>query len=148
MADFPARLHVLLASHAPLGVVIRRGPSKHVASVLWNRRRDEFQLGQWLKGRIYERRSDLSPDGTHMIYFAMNGKWTSESKGAWTAVSRAPYLKAIAMFPKGDCWNGGGLWTNKNSYWINDGCGRCCGQPARHRQRRDCWSINDPSGSC
>jgi cytochrome bd-type quinol oxidase subunit 2 len=30
-------------------------------------------VGQWLKGRIYERRSDLSPDGKHLIYFAMNG---------------------------------------------------------------------------
>lgn len=123
MAEFPARLHVLLASHAPLGLVIRRGPSKHVATILWNRRRDEFQLGQWLKGRIYERRSDLSPDGKHLIYFAMNGKWDSEAKGSWTAISRAPYLKALAIFPKGDCWHGGGLWTNKNDYWINDGYG-------------------------
>ncbi|MCO6044423.1 hypothetical protein NG895_10950 [Aeoliella sp. ICT_H6.2] len=123
MAEFPARLHVLLASHAPLGLVIRRGPSKHVATILWNRRRDEFQLGQWLKGRIYERRSDLSPDGKHLIYFAMNGKWDSEAKGSWTAISRAPYLKALAIFPKGDCWHGGGLWTNKNDYWVNDGYG-------------------------
>ncbi|MEM7316236.1 MAG: hypothetical protein AAF497_24140, partial [Planctomycetota bacterium] len=123
MAEFPARIHVLFASHAPLGLVIRRGPSKHVATILWNRRRDDFQLGQWLKGRIYERRSDLSPDGKHFIYFAMNGKWESEAKGSWTAISRAPYLKALAIFPKGDCWHGGGLWTNKNDYWVNDGYG-------------------------
>lgn len=123
MAKFPARIHVLLASHAPLGLVIRRGPSKHVATILWNRRGDNFQLGQWLKGRIYERRCDLSPDGKHFIYFAMNGKWYSEAKGSWTAISRAPYLKALAIFPKDDCWHGGGLWTNKNDYWINDGYG-------------------------
>ncbi len=123
MPQFPARIHVLFASHAPLGLVIRRGPSKHVATILWNRRRDEFQLGQWMKGRIYERRSDLSPDGKHFIYFAMNGKWDSEAKGSWTAISRAPYLKALAIFPKGDCWHGGGLWINKNTYWINNGYG-------------------------
>jgi len=63
MARFAARIHVLLASDAPVGLVIRRGPSKCVATLLWNRKTDEFQLGQWLKGRIYERRSDLSPDG-------------------------------------------------------------------------------------
>ena len=51
----------------------------------------------------------------------MNGKWLSESKGSWTAISRSPYLKAIAMFPKGGCWNGGGLWTGKNTYWTNGG---------------------------
>jgi hypothetical protein len=120
-SHFPARIHVLMASHAPVGLVIRRGPSKCVATLLWDRHQDDFRLGQWLKGRIYERRSDLSSDGQYFIYFAMNGHWQSESRGAWTAISRAPYLKAIAFFPKGDCWNGGGLWTGRASYWLN-GC--------------------------
>jgi hypothetical protein len=80
-------------------------------------------LGQWLKGRIYERRCDLSPDGKFFLYFAMNGKWTSEARGAWSAISRAPYLKALALFSKGDCWHGGGLWTGKRTYWLNDGYG-------------------------
>ena len=118
-APFPARLHVLLARDVPLGVVIRRGPTGNVATLLWNREKDSFVIGQWLKGRIYERRSDLSPDGKYLIYFAMNGKWQSESKGSWSAISRAPFLKAIEFFPKGDCWNGGGLWTSSNSYWLN-----------------------------
>ena len=118
----PARLHVLLAREAPIGLVIRRGPSKQVCTVLWNRRNDTFEIGQWLKGRIYERRSDLSPNGKHFIYFAMNGRWQSEAKGSWTAISRTPYLKAIALFPKGDCWNGGGLFTANQRYWLNDGC--------------------------
>jgi hypothetical protein len=123
MARFAPRIHVLLASAAPIGLVIRRGPSKCVATLLWNRDTDEFQLGQWLKGRIYERRSDLSPDGKYFLYFAMNGKWQTEARGSWTAISRAPYLKALALFPKGDCWNGGGLWTGSRMYWLNDGCG-------------------------
>ena len=119
--SFPARLHVLLAAQAPLGLVIRRGPSKQVATLLWDRRTDQFQLGQWLKGRIYERRSDLSPDGQYVIYFAMNGHWQSESTGSWTAISRAPYLKALVMMPWGSCWLGGGLWTGNTRYWLN-GC--------------------------
>jgi len=117
-----ARIHVLLAREAPIGVVIRRGPSKRVCTVGWDRTSDEFQLGQWLGGRIYERRSDISPDGKHLIYFAMNGRWTAEAKGSWTAISRAPWLKALALFPKGDCWHGGGLFTGDRSYWLNAGC--------------------------
>src|SRR5215470_7646047 len=74
MPAFPARLHVLLARDARLGVVIRRGPSRSVCTLLWDRKTDKFQLGQWMRGRIYERRSDLSPDGKHLIYFAMNGR--------------------------------------------------------------------------
>jgi hypothetical protein len=123
MVSIAPRIHVLLARSAPIGVVIRRGPSKAVATLLWNRETDEFHLGQWLKGRIYERRSDLSPDGKHLIYFAMNGKVQSETGGAWTAISRAPYLKALALFAKGDTWHGGGLWTGSEKYWLNDGYG-------------------------
>jgi hypothetical protein len=114
---------VLLARDANIGVVIRRGPSKEVASILWNRTNDTFALGQWLKGRIYERRSDLSPDGQHLIYFAMNGHWSSHAKGAWTAISIAPYLKAVALYAKGDCWHGGGLFLDNKTYWLNDGYG-------------------------
>src|SRR5687768_13881314 len=115
------RLHVLMARDASAAVVIRRGPTRHTAVIGWDRKTDRFTLGQWLYGRIYERRSDLSPDGKHLIYFAMNGKWSSESRGSWTAISRAPYLKALAFFPKGDCWLGGGLFTGNRSYWLNGG---------------------------
>ncbi|HXT41915.1 MAG TPA: hypothetical protein VN887_18040 [Candidatus Angelobacter sp.] len=120
---FPARLHVLLARSAKIGLVIRRGPSKSVCTVLWNRGRNTFKLGQWMRGRIYERRCDLSPDGKHLIYFAMNGRWESETKGAWTAISRVPYLKAVDLYAKGDCWHGGGLFLSKREFWLNDGRG-------------------------
>lgn len=120
MARFAPRIHVLLARDARTGLVIRRGPSNSVATMLWDRKRDVFHMGQWLKGRIYERRCDLSPNGKFLIYFAMNGRWTSPSTGSWSAISHAPYLKAVAFFPKGDCWHGGGLWTGKNTYWLND----------------------------
>ncbi|MET0732750.1 MAG: hypothetical protein ABW054_06735 [Casimicrobiaceae bacterium] len=119
----PPRLHVLLARDAPTAVVIRRGPTRHTAVVGWNRRDDSVKPGQWLHGRIYERRSDLAPDGRHLIYFAMNGRWTSSAKGAWTAISRAPYLKAVSLFAKGDCWHGGGLFGTSTEYWLNDGYG-------------------------
>lgn len=122
-AAIPPRIHVLLAREAPFGVVIRRGPSKSVCTIGWDLRRNTFELGQWMRGRIYERRTDLSPDGRYLIYFAMNGRWGTLAKGSWTAISRAPYLKAIAMFPKGDCWHGGGLFTGNRQYWLNEGYG-------------------------
>jgi hypothetical protein len=120
---FPARLHVLLARDAKIALVIRRGPSKSVCTVLWNRERDTFKLGQWMRGRIYERRCDLSPDGRRFMYFAMNGRWHSETKGSWTAISRVPYLKAVGLYAKGDCWHGGGLFLSDEEFWLNDGYG-------------------------
>ncbi len=120
---FPARLHILLAQEGRYGVIIRRGPSKQTHFIGWDRHTDTFTPTQWLKGRVYERRSDLSPNGKYMIYFAMNGKWGSKTKGAWTAISQSPWLKAKALFAKGDCWNGGGLFISNRSYWLNDGYG-------------------------
>ncbi len=116
---FPARVHVILAREADYGVAIRRGPSKSVCTIGWDRRRDRFRLGQWLRGRIYERRCDLSPDGRHFIYFAMNGRWSSKAKGSWTAISRSPYLKAIGLWANGSGWHGGGLFMSDVAYWLN-----------------------------
>jgi hypothetical protein len=114
-----ARLYVILAREAPLAVVIRRGPAKQVCTVLWNRRTDEFTLGQWLKGRIYEDRCDLSPDGRYLIYFAFDGRPHREHGPSWTAISRTPWLKAIALYAKGNCWGGGGIFISARTYWLD-----------------------------
>jgi hypothetical protein len=121
--SFPARLHILVPKEGENAIVIRRGPSKQTCILSWNTRTDEVGVSQWLKGRIYERRSDISPDGKYWIYFAMNGRWSSKAKGSWSAIARAPWLKAIALMPKGDCWHGGGLFLDKKRYWLNDGYG-------------------------
>lgn len=115
----PARLHVILAREAPLAVVIRRGPARQVCTLLWNRRTDEFTLGQWLKGRIYEDRCDLSPDGRYFIYFAYDGRTHRQYGPAWTAVSRSPWLKAVALYSKGSTWGGGGYFTSARTYWLD-----------------------------
>lgn len=111
------RLFLLFARNNPTAVIFRRGPSHWVQLIRWNTAEDVFEYGQWFRGRLYERRSDLSPDGSLLIYFAqkINGR-TLEDKEytyAWTAISRPPYLSALALWPKGDCWHGGG------SFWDN-----------------------------
>ena len=86
-----ANLFVISARNAPCGVIFRRGPSKQVLLIKWNLRNDTFESGQWLKGRIYERRCDLSPNGEKLIYFAGNYR-NQNGPLTWTAVSKAPYL--------------------------------------------------------
>jgi len=117
----PPRLYALLASDAPVGIVFRRGPSKLVRVFLWDRERDTFKPGQLFKGKIYPDRSDLSPDGRYMIYFALGGvgRFISTTKGTWTAISRAPSLTAIALWGQGDAWGGGGMFTSNRSYWLS-----------------------------
>ena len=110
------RLYALLAREAPFGVVFRRGPSKSVLLIGWNTANDTFQPGQWLKGRIYERRCDLSPQGNLLVYFAANYQKPHYS---WTALSRPPFLTALAMWPKGDGWGGGGLFLSRTRLALN-----------------------------
>ncbi len=115
-----ARLHVLTATEAPTAVILRRGPTRHVASLLWNRETDEITLGQWLKGRIYEHRSDLSPDGKHMVWFG--GTRRTIGQGSWhTVVSRAPWLRAIVFLPQDWTWHGGGAFTEDGRVFLNGG---------------------------
>jgi hypothetical protein len=117
----PPRLHVLLAAKAPVGLVIRRGPSKQYCTLLWNRKNDTFTLGQWLKGRIYEHRCDLSPDGKHFLYFAMDARPSRKGPRCWTAISRAPYLRAIALYGDEETWLGGGCFLGEKLYSVNGG---------------------------
>lgn len=114
-----ARVHLILARKAPVMAVFRRGPSNQVALLAWNLVTDEITLGQWLKGRIYARRADLSPDGRHLIYFAANHRPQDPTGGSWTAVSRMPHLTALHLYHWGHCWNGGGLFINDSAYWLN-----------------------------
>jgi hypothetical protein len=116
----PARLFVLLAREKPEAVIFRRGPSKQVLLIKWNLRDDTFEPGQWFKGRIYERRCDLSPDGKFLIYFAAKQKPPMYS---WTAISKPPFFTALALWQKGDCWNGGGWFLDNKAIRLNHGVG-------------------------
>ena len=119
----PCRLQFLLARRAPVGVIFRRGPSNWVQIIKWDTRRDVFEEGQWFHGHIYVGRSDLSPDGSLLIYFAnkFNQKTVSDREYtcAWTAVSKPPFLAALALWPKGDCWHGSGLFTTSRDVFLN-----------------------------
>lgn len=111
-----ARLYALLARETPVGVIFRRGPSRQTLLIRWDTANDTFETGQWFKGRLFERRSDLSPDGSRLIYFAANYK---QPHHAWTAISRPPYLTALALWPKLDTYNGGGQFVTANELILN-----------------------------
>jgi hypothetical protein len=110
------RLYVIQARDGRSAVVFRRGPTQQVLVLRWWLGSDKIEPGQWLKGRIYERRCDLSPDGDLLIYFA--AKWNTPMQ-TWTAVSRTPYLTALALWSKGDAWGGGGVFMAPKAIGLN-----------------------------
>lgn len=110
------RLYAILARDGRSAVVFRRGPTRQVLVLRWWLGDDRIEPGQWLKGRIYERRCDLSPNGDLLIYFA--AKWDTPLQ-TWTAVSRTPHLTALALWPKGDAWGGGGVFDGPMIIGLN-----------------------------
>jgi len=121
-----ARISALIARKARKAVVFRRGPSRSVLALTWNLADDTLTPGQWFKGRVYERRCDLSPDGELLVYFAgYRGQFRT-----WTAVSRPPYFTALALWPKGDAWGGGGLFPDAHTLDLNH-------RPATDERARD-----------
>jgi hypothetical protein len=99
-------------------LVIRHGTAKSVCTLLWDLRKDEFTLGQWMRGRIDIETCDLSPDGKHFLYSAQKYVNKTSQTQYWTVVSRTPYLKAIAYYPGGVQ---GGWFVNKRDYSVPAG---------------------------
>lgn len=110
------RLHVLTASGCDKAVVLRRGPTDWVTTLMWDRASGAVEPGQSLHARLYEHRSDLSPDGRHLIYFA--ARFDAATRG-WTAISRAPWLTALTFLPQDHTWHGGGAFTPDGRVFLN-----------------------------
>lgn len=163
------RIYFLLAREAPVAVVLRRGPSNRVQMLKWDTKLDTFEKGQWLKGRVYEYRMDLSPSGKYVVYLAAN---YSRKFDTWTAVSKPPYFTALALWPNMGAWGGGGLFMSDSKLMLNHGvdhmdlvdgfelgkkfrverwnltAGRGEDEPINHtRMTRDGWELVDAGGS-
>lgn len=112
------KLYVIPARDEPVAVVLRRGPSAWYHVILWQTRGDTFSHGAWFRGRIYENKCDLSPDGSLFIYFVHQGNRSgTEFTHAWTAISRPPWLHALVLWPQGTTYGGGGQFTAPRSLW-------------------------------
>jgi hypothetical protein len=118
-----ARLHVILAREAHKAVIIRRGPTDWFRLSLWHTDTDTFEHGQWFRGKIYPDRSDLSPDGRLFIYFAakntgFNIDPNTSYDTSWIAISKPPYLTALALWNVGTTYCPGGLFEDNRTIWL------------------------------
>ena len=115
-------MFVLLAREASVAVILRRGPTKWWHVTLWDTRTDKFQSGQWFHGQMYPGRCDVSPDGKLFIYFAGKFRRRDVAK-TWTAVSRPPYLTALALWPIGHTWGGHGVFVDNRTVRVATSAG-------------------------
>jgi hypothetical protein len=118
------RLFVIMATDAPVAVVIRRGPAAWAHVTLWDTQRDLFTEGAWFRGRLYAEKCDLSPDGKLFVYAAFKGaRLCTGYTDSWTAVSRPPWLHALALWPMGTTYGGGGRFVGNRQLALR-GAGR------------------------
>jgi hypothetical protein len=69
-----------------------------------------------VKGRIYEEKCDVSPDGQLLLYFILQGSRSgTEFTHAWTAISRVPWLEALVLWPQATTYGGGGRFIGNRS---------------------------------
>ena len=119
----PCRLFVIPARDVPFAVILRRGPSKWYHVIRWQTERDVFEPGAWFCGRIYEERCDLSPDDKLFVYICHGGAFREGYTSSWTAVSRAPWLYALALWPWNTTWGGGGRFLDNRRLVLHAGMG-------------------------
>jgi len=128
----PPRLYCLTAAEAPVVAVFRRGPSRWAHVGRWDLEKRRYEPGAWLSGRIFPRRSDLSPDGRLLCYFAHDPGATWEHGETYVAVSRLPWLTALHAFGTNGTWTRGFAFVGDED---DDGAGRDIALPGRRRLR-------------
>jgi hypothetical protein len=114
----PPRIYCIPAIQAPVVAVFRRGPTNWSHVGRWDLAERRYEPGAWLRGRIFPRRSDLSPDGRLLCYFAHKPTATWEQGEAYVALSKLPWLTALHAFGTCGTWTRGFFFT-KDGGWDN-----------------------------
>jgi hypothetical protein len=118
----PPRLFGIPATRAPIVAVLRRGPTEWSHVGRWDVARGVYEPGAWIRANLYPERCDLSPDGRWLCYFTlkMPGRWKAGS--TYVAISRLPWLAALAA------WGTCGTWT-RGAHFVDD---------------PSAWGVGDP----
>jgi len=113
MPTAACRLFIIPAQSAPIAAILRRGPTSWFQITKWDMKANTFSPGAWLRGRIYEDKCDVSPDGVLFVYSVYKSVRLREKMAAcYTAVSRLPWLTALAIWPQDTTYGGGGRFLD------------------------------------
>lgn len=107
----PPRIYCIPATEAPVVAVFRRGPTRWSHVGRWDLAAERYEPGAWIAGRLFPRRSDLSPDGRWLCYFAHDPTADWEHGEAYVALSKLPWLYALHAFATCGTWTRGYHFT-------------------------------------
>jgi hypothetical protein len=109
----PPRIYVIVAASAPVAAVFRRGPSHWWHIGKWDLLSGSYEPGAWLRGGLYPRRCDLSPDGKLLLTYVRHGtdvgflEPNARPPDTYITVSKLPWLHALAAWREGSTWGRG-----------------------------------------
>ncbi|MFY0692913.1 MAG: hypothetical protein JXR14_13455 [Paracoccaceae bacterium] len=112
-----SELSIVTARNSTRTVLFLRKSKMLTCCILWDRKDDSFEIGQWIKAKLWG--AVLSPDGRHMLYCAANYKWANAGRGEWTALSRPPYFTALGFYPDASVLGGGGGFLTDRCFWVD-----------------------------
>ncbi len=107
------RVFGIPAASAPIVAVLRRGPTGWSHLGRWDVARGVYAPGAWIRANLYPQRCDLSPDGRWFCYFTLKGSARWEVGATYVAISRLPWLTALAA------WTTCGTWT-RGLHFVED----------------------------
>jgi len=108
----PPRIYCIPATEAPVVAVFRRGPTRWSHVGRWDLAAGHYEPGAWIAARLFPRRSDLSPDGRWLCYFAHDPKARWEHGESYVALAKLPWLRALHAFPTCGTWTRGYHFTD------------------------------------
>jgi hypothetical protein len=111
------RIFCIPALRAPVVAIIRRGPSSWMHVSRWDLEKPEYEPGSWLRGTIYPQRCDVSPDGRWFISFSLKAFAEWDLGPTYIAISRLPWLTALAAWGIGSTWTRGMQFLEDASVW-------------------------------
>ena len=91
------RLYCIPAARAPVVAVFRRGPTDWSHLGRWDLAAGRYEPGAWLRGRVFPRRSDVSPDGRFLCYFAHKPTASWEHGDAYCVAVTFADIGAVAI---------------------------------------------------
>lgn len=101
------RIFCIPATESPILAVLRRGPSEWYHVGRWNVEEWTYEPGAWFRGRLFPQKCDLSPDGRWFAYSAHQPKARWPAGTIYEAISRLPWLSALAAWEAGTTYSRG-----------------------------------------
>ncbi len=115
--DFARRVFCVPDPAARVAAVIVRMPAKWWRVGRWDLVTGTYDEGAWYHGVLYPQRCDLSPGGRYLSYFTLNPGTDWPAGECYNAVSRLPWLRALAAWSEYGTWSRGFHFVDDPIVW-------------------------------